>query len=836
MANKVTKNAASSSSAFKVKVDAADSTAGYLAAKLAAGANITLTILNVGGNEQIQINGAAPFTSPLTTKGDIFTYSTTNARIAVGTNGQLLSADSTQTTGLKWIDSPDASVTLADVSANSTTTPFSLYTMTSGVNVEYKTSGGTSVLKIDETNARVGILNSSPAYNLDVGGNGLVGKFGATTAAVALGDIGVNKANGFVGGYYSGGSTIYFAQNLYYNGSVWVNPDVAAAKTSLFFQQAGNYYWYTGATTTGSEKMSLTNAGNLLVGSAGTLANGNYLFQVGSGASNGSRINYDNSTNVFMVNRASLRIGAMDASSASTAGMTLSANTSTGVTSIQGWIDAGPTYYNVALQPSGGNVLFGGVTDRSDGSIQITNPNGFGYSLSMKSTLAYVRTTYINSGGTHYLDVDASGFHWYENMVINGNSLTVQPTTTTQSAYTQYNNNGVGFYVGRNNSSGSTFGGSAWAGSLFQTGNFPIELSTNGAVGLSVLGSGDTQLAEGKQVQWNALATTGVVDGLFWFRAGAFSTLLAVDNASGDLVYKWNGTEKLRFTSTGGINVTGTLAANNLRLGLTLSYGTSFIEGWYFTGAGADAISFKTFSATGDNLYTRLTITEGITGSPGTAKVRLDNANLVATTNGVVSTPIISGIGTWYSGGTATTTKPYVLIEPTGTTSNNWSTSGTGLGVNAASGFAGDLFNVQVASSSKFRVDANGAITSASLITSGSDFKASSGGYMYWAARSALSSPSDGVITLQNFATTDFSRLQLGGTTASFPSIKRNATAINFRLADDSADAGITALTVKATQVAGYISSDGSTGATGTFTTADLKTVTVKDGIITSIV
>ena len=36
--------------------------------------------------------------------------------------------------------------------------------------------------------------------------------------------------------------------------------------------------------------------------------------------------------------------------------------------------------------------------------------------------------------------------------------------------------------------------------------------------------------------------------------------------------------------------------------------------------------------------------------------------------------------------------------------------------------------------------------------------------------------------------------------------------------------------------LAGYISSDGSTGATGTFTTADLKTVTVKDGIITSIV
>jgi hypothetical protein len=41
--------------------------------------------------------------SPLTTKGDIYTYDTAGARLAVGTDGQVLSADSTQATGLKWI-------------------------------------------------------------------------------------------------------------------------------------------------------------------------------------------------------------------------------------------------------------------------------------------------------------------------------------------------------------------------------------------------------------------------------------------------------------------------------------------------------------------------------------------------------------------------------------------------------------------------------------------------------------------------------------------------------------------------------------------------------------
>jgi hypothetical protein len=70
----------------------------------------------------------------------------------------------------------------------------------------------------------------------------------------------------------------------------------------------------------------------------------------------------------------------------------------------------------------------------------------------------------------------------------------------------------------------------------------------------------------------------------------------------------------------------------------------------------------------------------------------------------LASAPAKQFTGTWFTGGTTTTTKPHFLLEPAGTTSTAWSTSGTGLGVNAASGFAGNLLDLQVNGVTRFFV------------------------------------------------------------------------------------------------------------------------------------
>lgn len=117
--------------------------------------------------------------------------------------------------------------------------------------------------------------------------------------------------------------------------------------------------------------------------------------------------------------------------------------------------------------------------------------------------------------------------------------------------------------------------------------------------------------------------------------------------------------------------------------------------------------------------------------------------------NSAASTPMGSMTGTWFTGGTATTTKPHFLIEPTGTTSTAWSTAGTGLGINAASGFTGSVFDAQIAGASKF------SVTSAIVQAAGTSLLGLSGRIYFY-------SPSSGTLGIENGAGSGLTKVILG--------------------------------------------------------------------------
>ena len=60
----------------------------------------------------MSVNSFNASNPPLTTKGDLYGFSTVPARVPVGTNGQVLTADSTATNGVAWATAASGSMTL----------------------------------------------------------------------------------------------------------------------------------------------------------------------------------------------------------------------------------------------------------------------------------------------------------------------------------------------------------------------------------------------------------------------------------------------------------------------------------------------------------------------------------------------------------------------------------------------------------------------------------------------------------------------------------------------------------------------------------------------------
>jgi hypothetical protein len=80
--------------------------------------NTTTNNLTVNGT----CTGCGGGSSPLTTKGDLFGFSTVNARVPVGTNGQVLTADSTNANGVSWQTGGGGSSAFSAITSSTNTT------------------------------------------------------------------------------------------------------------------------------------------------------------------------------------------------------------------------------------------------------------------------------------------------------------------------------------------------------------------------------------------------------------------------------------------------------------------------------------------------------------------------------------------------------------------------------------------------------------------------------------------------------------------------------------------------------------------------------------------
>lgn len=148
--------------------------------------------------------GVGGSSSPLTTKGDLFGFDTTNNRIPVGTNGQVLTADSVSPIGVSWQSTSGGGITsLAGDTA-------AIQTFTAGNGIDIVNNSPDHLFAINNTvvtrnavNTYVaGVTQNFVPNNITVGLN--IGSFAGNPSVLNDGDVWLNSTTNQLFGRING--------------------------------------------------------------------------------------------------------------------------------------------------------------------------------------------------------------------------------------------------------------------------------------------------------------------------------------------------------------------------------------------------------------------------------------------------------------------------------------------------------------------------------------------------------------------------------------------------------------------------------------------------------